>query len=151
MTLHFSPLLLNRYFSNSSSLHCVGLLQKRNSLETVWAIDRLYKPGVTDSYLGEKHKAWEKITSPLFTIEHGEEVIRQIPFLNLILWCLSSISQPRTYFFPPCHPVHSAHLLPSVLSLARGCTAGWTLELLGSIRQSGNFIFKLSSFELQTL
>lgn len=39
MTLHFSPLLLNRYFSNSSSLHSAGVLQKRNSLETVWAID----------------------------------------------------------------------------------------------------------------
>lgn len=40
MTLHFSPLLLNRYFSTSSSLHCAGLLWKRNSLETVWAIER---------------------------------------------------------------------------------------------------------------
>lgn len=36
----FFTLLLNRYFSTSSSLHCAGLLQKRNSLEAVWAIVR---------------------------------------------------------------------------------------------------------------
>lgn len=150
MTLHFSPLLLNRYFSTSSVSTVLGFY-KRGIPWRLYGLqtDRLYKPGVTGSYLWKKHKRWEKMTS-LFTIEHGEEVIRQIPFLNLILWCPQHLSAQKT-FFPSlscCAQCPPASLWPDP---SQGLPSCIDRQLLGSIKHSGNFGFKPSSVELQIL
>lgn len=96
-TLRFSSLLFSGYFSNSSRLHCAEILQKSNALSSVRTIDRqaLQTRGYRHSPLRENTKDGRKL---LFLLslqrEHGEEVISQIWFFNLVLRCLSCTFHP---------------------------------------------------------
>lgn len=132
MTLRFSLLLLNRYFSSSSSLHCAGLLQKRNSLEAVWAIERqaLETRGCRQLSLKETQRMGENYVSSLCNrawrrSDKADSILELDSLVSLQHLSAQNIFFPSFSSYAQCPPASLCPVLSKGLPSCINSAAAW--------------------------